>query len=219
MVEDSTRLQRIMGLVLGANARSEISTLKAYVDLMSPGAWLAIADAETDPIARDQARRLSRILEKAFDHGAMSELVRMLGRDAGLLKDALRDHPILHKLGAESDTELTGLHRVRQAQIKLIYLKAMEVPRFSTRLDVSVEDLVAGLLRLEIPETLAALRKIFPLALPEKDTEDYGEKSSYKARTRGYVHEHEHIFDPIEEAYGRVLSLSANIAGRIGAFG
>jgi phosphoenolpyruvate carboxylase len=219
MVLGSDRLQRIMRLVLAADARSDIGSLKSYVDVMSPGAWLAIADEAHDPVVRDHARRLSRILEETFDHDAMSALVRLLSRDAGLLEDALRDHDSLQDFVQETDEDLRRLHAARIDQIQLIYLKAMEVPRFSTRLDVSIEDLITGLLRLEIPETLDALRRIFPMTVPESDAVDYGEKATFKARTRGYVHEHETIFDPIEEAYHKVLQFSAAIAKRIGAFG
>lgn len=219
MLEGSDRLHRLMELVLAARARGDLSVLKDYVDMMSPSAWLDRADEAQDAVTRDCARKVSKALETTFDHQAMAALIRKLRRDADCLEDAVRDCQVLKSMAPKRDDEIVHLHHQRLERISFIYLKAMEVPRFSTRADVSIEDLVAGLLRLEIPETLAALRKIFPLSQPDSEFEDYGEETTYKTRTSGYVREHEDIFDPIEEAYHHVLTLSAAIAQRIGAFG
>ena len=49
------------------------------------------------------------------------------------------------------------LHTLGLALIQLIYLKAMEIPQFSSRSDVSPEALIERLLHLDVPETVGAL--------------------------------------------------------------
>ena len=98
-------------------------------------------------------------------------------------------------------------------------MMSVAVPRFSSRLNVSLDDLIVRLLRLEVPEVVAELRQIFPAETPAADDAGYGEESTYLSGAGGYAHEHSEIFDPIEEAYDRILEQSAVIALKIGSFG
>ena len=137
-------------------------------------------------------------------------MVRELRRDAALLQE-------WQKVDRRSGIE--ELHAKRIGDIRFIYLSAMAVPRFSSRLDVSLDDLVIRLLRLEVPSVIAELRQIFPAEAPATNDEGYGEKATYATGAGGYAHEHATIFDPIEEAYERILELSAVIALKIGSVG
>lgn len=207
---DSPRLQRLMRMVAGANAVSSISTLMAYVDLMNPGWWLDHATAM--PLAEDRAaaQRLSIVLETAFDHEAIGRLIRELRRDNTLLRMQQKTQQL---------SGLQELHAQRISEIRFIFLKAMEVPRFSSRMDVSLNELILRLLRLEVPVVIAELRQIFPTEVPAGDDEGHGEKATYKSGAGGYLQEHSELFDPIEAAYDRILELSAAIALKIGSFG
>ncbi|MBL4716069.1 MAG: hypothetical protein JKX95_05490, partial [Bacteroidia bacterium] len=84
-----------------------------------------------------------------------------LRRDAGMLTDCLAedcDVSILET--AAPDAELFELHQIRIGLIQFIFMKAMEIPRFSSRFDISLEELLAELLHLEVPDTLIQLRKM-----------------------------------------------------------
>ncbi len=140
----------------------------------------------------------------------LANRVRELRRDAALLQKHLKAEPLV---GVEE------LHARRIKEIKYIYLKAVTVPRFSSRLDVSLDDLIVCLLRLEVPGVIAELRQIFPAEAPAADDAGYGEKATYLSGAGGYEREHAEIFDPIEEAYDRILEMSAVIALKIGSFG
>jgi phosphoenolpyruvate carboxylase len=96
----------------------------------------------------------------------------------------------------------------------------MEIPQFSSRLEISLGTLVERLLHLDVPETVETLRRIFPAAPPVDDTEVYAERDTYvRAGPSGYAAEHAQIFDPIERAYALILELSALIALHVGAYG
>jgi len=218
VLSGSRRLRRILSLVLGARARSDIAILDAYVTLLTPGYWLDFAGQVRNEAVRDRARRLSVVLESLFDHGAISALVRTLRRDAALLDDALA-RPDLAEALEEESAQVAPFHALRLALIQFIFLKAMEVPRFATRLDISLDELVERLLRLDVKDTIGELRTIFPVSAPQLDDESYGEDTTYRSAVAGYGQEHERTFDPIEAAHGLVLELSGLIALRVGAFG
>ena len=94
------------------------------------------------------------------------------------------------------------------------------IPRFSSRSDASLSELVDRILALDIPDALAQLREIFP-AQPKQDNDlQYGEEATYEeAGVSGYAREESEIFKPIETAYAHVMTISGLIALRIGAFG
>lgn len=212
MRQGSDRLKRIMALVEAARGRSDIGLITAYATLLDPGYWLNLADKAGDVAQKKDLRRVSKTLEQAFDHQAISAMVRKLRRDAGDMNDQL-ERPT-------SDPLLEELHVIRMALIHLVFLKAMEVPRFSSRLDVSLDDLVTRLLRLEIPETVAQLRSIFPASAPGTAEPDYGEDNTYTAAAAtGYAAEHETIFEPLEKMHRLILTISSAISHRIGAVG
>ena len=208
-LENSPRLQLLMKLIEKAEAFSSIETLIGYTDLLNPGWWLDFADSL--PAGNDCAasRRLSKLLERSIDTASIDAFVWKVRRDYALLQDYLgRSTPVLEDLHAE-----------RIDQIRLIYLKAASVPRFSTRTDVSPDQLVIRLLRLEVPEVIARLREIFPAEATARPNDKFGEVATYKADAGGYAREHEEIFDLIEAAYQRVLEISSMIALRVGSFG
>jgi phosphoenolpyruvate carboxylase len=218
VLEHSARLQSVVSLALAARERSDITVLDAYVRLMDAGYWLDRTDQTGDREWNRSLRRLSRMLEHAFNHDAMAALTRELRRDAARLDHVLEQS---HVSGAWSaDEALLELHVLRLALIHLIYVKAMEIPEFSSLFEVSLSTLVERLLHLDVPETIATLRRIFPAAVAVDDTDTYGETDTYtQSGPSGYAAEHTEIFDPIERAHDLILELSALIALHVGAYG
>jgi phosphoenolpyruvate carboxylase len=214
VLEGSERLERVLSLALLARERSDITMFEAYVQLLNANYWLDRTSQSLDREWNRTLRRISRVLEETFDYDDMASMVRALRRDAADLDER-------HASGAWTSADaLTQLHTLRLALIQMIYLKAMDIPQFSSRLEISLTTLVERLLHLDVPETIETLRKIFPAAAPVDDTEVYAERDTYvRSATSGYAAEHAQIFDPIERAYGLVLELSALIALHAGAYG
>lgn len=217
----SERLRMVVGMALAALVRSDVGVIEAYAKLLSPTYWLDRCDDAHTSERRDGLRRLSGLMEDLFESDAVDSCVRKLRLDASMLADCLSEDCDTSALGtAAVDDELLELHQIRIGLIQYIFLKAMQVPRFSTRFDFSLEDLLVELLHLEVPDTLEALRKIFPEAPIASQDETYGEESSYQSgSSAGYEDVHRQIFDPIDEAYRLVLELSGLIALKTGAFG
>lgn len=218
---ESDRLKMVTSMAFEALARSDVGIIEAYAKLLDPGYWLDRCDEAGSGDERSRLRRLSRVLEGLFDSDAIDAAVRKLRRDAGMMTECLEETCDISTLGnGGADAELAELHEMRLALIQFIYMKAMEIPRFSSRFEFSLEELLFELLHLEVPDTVAKLREIFPEAEMEADTDDYGEAVSYAGgRTSGYADLQRNILDQLDEAYGLVLTISGLIALKVGAIG
>ncbi len=218
VLDGSDRLERIVSLALAARERSDVTMFEAYVQLMNANYWLDRASQSLDRDGNRVLRRLSETLEQTFDYNVVARFARKLKRDAAEIDDVLEQR---HGGGTWSSADaLTRLHTLRLALIQLIYLKAMEIPQFSSHSEVSLNALVERLLHLDVPETVETLRRIFPAMAPRDDTEIYAERDTYvQAGPSGYASEHARIFEPIERAYGLILEIGALIALHVGAYG
>jgi phosphoenolpyruvate carboxylase len=217
VLDGSDRLERIVSLALAARDRSDVTMLEAYLQLSNPNYWLDRTSQSLDRDGNRVLRKLSVVLEETFDYHVIASFARRLRRDAAEIDDVLeRRHGSASWSSADA---LTRLHTLRLALIQFIYLKAMEIPQFSSRLEISLGALVERLLELDVPDTVATLRKIFPAAEPADDSELYAERDTYGGASAGYAAEHARIFDPLERAYALILELSALIALHVGAYG
>ena len=217
----SDRLKIVTSMATNALARSDVGIIESYAKLLSPGYWLDRCDDAASDRERRNLRRLSGVLEGLFDSDSIDACIRNLRRDAGMMTDCLEedcDTSMLDLPGV--DKELMELHETRIGLIQFIFVKSMEVPRFSSRFDFSLEELLVELLHLEVPDTVARLRDIFPEATDQGDTSGYGEETTYQgSSTSGYAHVHRDILDQLDKAYELVLMLSGLIALKAGAFG
>jgi phosphoenolpyruvate carboxylase len=218
VLEQSDRLARIVALVDTARARSDITMLDAYVQLASAGYWLDRSSLSLDRDWNRRLRRVSAIIEAAFDQNDMARFVRTLRQDAALFDDVLDER---HASGGWSSADaLAKLHMRRLALIQFIYVKATEIPRFSPRIEVSLTTLIESLARLDVPETVRLLREIFPASTEIDDSDIYAEEDTYvRTAPSGYAAEHAEIFDPIAKAHALILEISALIALYVGAYG
>ena len=218
VLDGSDRLERVVSLALAARERSDVTMFEAYVQLMNANYWLDRANQSLDRDGNRGLRHLSETLERTFDYNVVASFARKLKRDAAEIDDVLEQR---HGTGTWSSADaLTRLHTLRLALIQLIYLKAMEIPQFSPRSEVSLDALIERLLHLDVPETIETLRRIFPAVAPSDDTEIYAERDTYvQAGPSGYASEHARIFEPIERAYGLILEIGALIALHVGAYG
>ena len=217
VLEGSERLERILSLALAARVRSDVTMFEAYVQLMNANYWLDRTSQSLDRGWNRVLRRISEVLGDVFDYDSIGRFVRRLRRDAADLDDVLEQRQV--EGGWSSGDALTRLHTLRLALIQLIYLKAMEIPQFSSLMEISLNELVERLLYLDVPETVATLRRIFPAAQAADETEVYAERDTYARASSGYAAEHAQIFAPIERAYRLMLELSALIALHVGAYG
>ncbi|UTW55847.1 phosphoenolpyruvate carboxylase [Kordiimonas sp. SCSIO 12610] len=220
IVQQSPRLRQIMRMSLEALKRSDVNILAAYLIGLSPAHWLDRCEAEAPSKKRSKMLRLSSLLEDIFAGSDMGLVLRDLRRDSLLLEDMLRSASNIDEATPQLNQTILALHTIRIALIYFIYMKAMEVPRFSSRQDISLHDLIDQILHLNIPDIVEELRKIFPAHIHNDDDAQYGEEASYDiSKTGGYIKEHREIFDELEHAYELILKISSLLSSEIGAVG
>lgn len=220
LMAQSDRLRTITKAILSANSRSNVENLDTYIKLLSPGYWIDILEGETDERIKAQVMTLSKIMEHSFKQTELNFVTRKLRRDANNFDDALSSLDQMNGHKNEENALLIELHDLRVSLIQFIYMKAMLIPAFSTRSDVSLEELIIRILYLDIPDTLKELRVIFPAIAVADQDELYGEQSTFDARhASGYGFEEHELFIPIEKAYNLILTISGIIALEAGAFG
>lgn len=217
VIEASPRLKSLTKMTLGALAVSDLSILGAYLSCLSPSYLLDRCEIEAPSKKRSRMLRLAKSLEGVFDGNAMRAMHRSFRHDAFLLEDMLAVAGVKRK---PVDPMITELHMTRMALIHFIHAKAMQVPQFSTRQDVSLDEFIDALLHLNVDEAIADLREIFPVSDVHDDNEDFGETASFsEANSGGYEKLHADIFDNIDHAFLLIRKISSILATKIGAVG
>jgi len=109
---------------------------------------------------------------------------------------------------------------LRLALIGQLFLRATRVPRFTSQPDITVEDVLDDLLRLDVERAVEVLKRAFPAAgeLIEDDT--FGEPATYRSdRERGYGREHRELFEPMLEEYDLIRRIGSAVSHVMGAVG
>ncbi|PRH86870.1 phosphoenolpyruvate carboxylase [Labrys okinawensis] len=217
----SDRLRRLTSHVVHMKRRSSIKALAAFSTLFDRSFWSTRPYAGAEPHLAEPCLFITQLLEEDDRAASLSELAVKLRLDAislhRLLDLAGQD---LGKSISENRERLDMLQAVRLALLQHILLMAARVPKFSTRNDVSREDIMELIFSLRIPEAVALLRDAYPVngltmegySLAEPFTYPGDSPSNYAALTRNLI-------DPIERTYRTILAIGAAIALEFGAHG
>jgi phosphoenolpyruvate carboxylase len=224
---DSPRFRRLFAMVEWAAELSDLDVLQAYVDLFDPGLWL-------DQIARGgvgdpgERRRLSEHLEREAIHARLVRIFRVLQRDllelsAGLAANRAATPeaaPLIAGIGESGREDLRLLHALRLAVLQRLLLLATHIPGFSAQHNITLEQLMAKVLHLDIEAVLRLLGTIFPKIEPLDLAGDFGEVATYRTDdNQSYEQEHERIFQPLARLYDMVRRAGIGITHIAGAMG
>ena len=221
MKQKSDRFARILRLVAAAKKRSSLQVLSAYADLFDSGYWTSRAYCGGEAGLGGSFRDLAEILTGDSRAQSVGRLVN------GLRLDSIDLHRLLEEAGLEkgkrpSDLRLRLdlLHAIRIALIMHIYLLAVRLPRFSTRNDLSREQVLGMIVSLEVPPAVSALRETFPKHHPADTAARFDEAASYDPLDLSdYERLHSDYLQPMERAYAEVRRISVAIAHCYGAHG
>lgn len=207
----SRRFRRALDLAEAAFAHSDIEVLRAVTSLLDPGTWLDRALHTADGGARDAMLAVAAMLERI---GA-SAATRAMFRRA--LADDLALRTVWPNRARMSDREIL-LHALRLALIQLVWLKAMEIPEFSPRPDVTVDDLHRAIVGLDMPSVLPVLVRIFPERTDDTAEYEYAEPAAPRA-PGSYAREHREIFAPMRQWFESIREISVAVTHEVGTFG
>ncbi|KAF1853415.1 hypothetical protein Lal_00001498 [Lupinus albus] len=172
----SRRFRRALDLAEAAFAHSDIEVLRAVTSLLDPGTWLDRALHTADGGARDAMLAVAAMLERIDAFAATRAMFRRA------LADDLALRTVWPNRARMSDREIL-LHALRLALIQLVWLKATEIPEFSPRPDVTVDDLHRAIVGLDMPSVLPVLVRIFPERTDDTAEYEYAEPARRARRS------------------------------------
>ena len=211
MRAESDRFGRALRLAEGAMRLSDLDVLRAYVDTLDPGIWLDRARRTARPERRDELLAVASALERLDLATGLRALFRRLAADWLLYRSVVAEVPAM-------PARLVLLHALRLALVHRIWFLAVHIPDFRPQPGLTREALIARILRLDVPASLEALARIFPVAPDATLGLDFGEPPG--PREGGtYASEHATLFEPMRRAFDAVREVSAVIGLEAGAFG
>ncbi|RQR71625.1 phosphoenolpyruvate carboxylase [Burkholderia sp. Bp9012] len=207
----SRRFRRALDLAEAAFAHSDIEVLRAVTSLLDPGTWLDRALHTADGGARDAMLAVAAMLERIDASAATRAMFRRA------LADDLALRTVWPNRARMSDREIL-LHALRLALIQLVWLKATEIPEFSPRPDVTVDDLHRAIVGLDMPYVLPVLVRIFPERTDDTAEYEYAEPAAPRA-PGSYAREHREIFAPMRQWFESIREISVAVTHEVGTFG
>ncbi|GAB4144099.1 MAG: hypothetical protein Tsb0016_13490 [Sphingomonadales bacterium] len=214
----SHRLQRLRAMLRHAARFSDLRVFEGYLSLFDPEYWLHYAAHEEAPKRRERMQRLSGQLARMsvdVDHG---RVIRAFWRDRNDLTGALEGN--VPRMTEGDGEELVLIHILRLALIQQLFLLTARIPRFSSRPDLTIEDVIEQLLRLDVARALTTLREIFPIEPETTVNGDFGEPATFQGdASRGYAYENRVLFDAIERIHDLIRRLGIAVIHHIGAYG
>lgn len=222
LAKRSSRLKTLFEMVARGKQLSSLNAMGANAFIFDAGFWASRASWGREPHLETAFRTLSTVL---LSDPRASEINRLIHH---MRLDAIDLHAILEELGLEAGKipddkrlELDLLQAVRLAIIMRIFILAAQLPRFSSRNEVSYERIITMALALDIPEVLDFMRQAFPHAAAEAAMgAEFTEKATYRPHgIDDYARLETEILAPMEEAYEVVREIGTGISHHFGAFG
>lgn len=222
MLDASPRGRQLVRMVRASNALASIKTAAAYGELFNSAYWASRPYRGDEPHIEEGCLALAELLTKDDRAGVFRRFVSRLRVDGMKLHRLLaRLHaapPIQHR--EETRRSLGALHALRLALIQHMFLRAVQVPAFSRRNDISREDMLEMIFTLRIEEAVALLRAAFPVSAPAITDFAVDEPSDYPlGGEQAYAGIQSEYVDPIADAHRLVIRIGAAIANHFGAHG
>ena len=224
----SDRFRRIIDSVKYAFAFSDIEVLKAYIDCFDPGMWLSWATRTADKDRSENMKSVANLLESFDIHWRLNKVYRNLHQEYMGIRNWVLGRKSRGRVAVgrgrviekEIRDELLLMHGVRVAIFHEIFLLSVQIPQFSDQAGVSRDEVIAKLIRFDVPNAVSILRKIFPVGQQKSDYSDYGEISNYVSdKDIDYKKEEKNIFRQLEALHECARRVSSGITHFIGAVG
>ncbi|CAL7963819.1 phosphoenolpyruvate carboxylase [Gammaproteobacteria bacterium] len=224
MYKKSKRFASLMSMVAAADQLSSFAVLDSYVELLNSEYWLHIAEETSAYKEKEYLLKLAALLETDRRFESLKRVIRKIKMDR------VKFYSIFKNISDEIKGQifppkhrkhLDLLHAIRLALMQNIFLSITHLPRFaSSPSNMTQQDIAEMILRLEISPVLNILRSTFPVSVTSISYKAFGE-TTYTADSysKGYVIEHQKLFDPMEKTYDLIRQISTGISYFNGAIG
>ena len=222
LARKSPRLRPLIEMIGRAKQLSSLNAMGANAIVFDPGFWAWRASWGREQHLEPAFNTLASRLLSDDRCGSINGLVHHLRLDAVDL------HALLEEIGIEGGKipddhrlELDLLHAIRLAFIMRIFILAAQMPRSSSRNEVSSEQVFEWALALNVPEVTSEMRQAFPRRSRTADGgTPFKERASYLPHgIDDYGRVETEILEPMERAYEMVREIGTGISHHWGAFG
>lgn len=225
LLKKSPRFRHLMTNVLEAWEWAESLVLESYPAMRAPALWSAMARHTDQTDKSDMMRSTAQLLEQHTLKHDILRIIRRLTRHYDALSSwRIRHLKLMDNIALPHDEEERAdfilLHGVRMALLQHLYAMLLHLPDFSYQDGFERKDIESMILHLNIPRANSLLKDMFPREpLPMQD-ENFGRTASYRNDAMGgYAHEHETIFEPMDEYHRMIRTIAIGLMHHIGAVG
>ncbi len=222
LAKSSPRLRPLIEMIARAKQLSSLNAMGANAIVFDPGFWAWRASWGREAHLEPAFRTLASHLLEDERCGSINGLVHHLRLDAVEL------HALLEEIGIEggkipddSRLELDLLQAIRLALIMRVFILAAQMPRSSSRSEVSSQQVFEWALSLNVPDVISEMRQAFPRRSRESEGDtNFNEKASYLPRgVDDYGRVETELLEPMEQAYEFIREIGTGISHQWGAFG
>lgn len=218
LVEGSARMRSVLGVALAARRLTSLSILRTYASLYDPAFWTVTAARLDNRAPALPFHRVAGRLEARGLDVALGRLANHLSIDRRKFDAAIA----ALKAGAPPpfSEQLYVLHAIRLALIGEGFALAASTPAFSSRHEMTNDDLVDMALDLRFEDAAGAISEIFPeTAAAQADLVGLDETAPRSDEAGGYPQIQREIVGPLRALDGRIKEIAAGISHFYDAIG
>ena len=222
LARKSPRLRPLIEMIAQGKTLSSLNAVGANAIVFDAGFWAQRAAWAREPHLAAAFRSLSAHLLDDTRADAISGLAHHLRLDAIDLHSMLEDIGLEGgKIPDDFRLELDLLQAIRLSLIMRVFILAAQLPRFSTRNDLSHDQMFNWAIGLEVPEVISVMRMAFPKrSSAAHDASKFEEQASYRPQgIDDYGRIETEILEPMEQAYEFIREIGTGISHHFGAFG
>lgn len=223
LINRSARMRHLVDLALKARLRTSVPSLRGYATVYSPYLWTGLAH-QAKGIKRDEYIRIHTSLDTSETFPQIMRIADNLAIDLLSFDDLLaqlKDAPSVQERH-DQRRPLHVLHAVRQALMMQALSLTANLPQFSDRHGIDVQEIIHLIHTMRIDEAIKGLREIFPASRdPENAFDALEEKSSVDCvqSKYGYDEIHADVIAPLKLISETARAISIAISHAYNAYG
>lgn len=213
LVDNSPRVRAALAVAIHARQLTSLSILRAYASLYDPSFWTVSAARLTDRRMAAPFHRIAGRLEKRALDVSLTRLANLLSADRQKFDQAMGR-------AQGFSAPLYALHAVRLTLIAEGFSLVAATPAFSSRHELTHDDLMDMALNLQFEEVAAVISEIFPETTAAPDAFlDLNELAPRDEDAGGYPVIQREIVAPLRALDRRIKEIAVGVSHFYDAFG
>lgn len=223
LINASPRLRALVMLATEARMLTSLPSLRGYANVYDPEVWLALAK-HGDVQHEEALRRVAQSITSYDTNTSIKRITNILAIDLihfDRLLASLNDVPSV-EARHEARLETHALHGIRQAIMMYALSLVGRLRNLSARHDVSLEDIIDLVLKMQIDDAVEMLETIYPASRDETALVSGVSERGYeqpRSSAAGYDQLHREIIEPLRLSGELIRRISVANCHAFGAWG